>query len=55
MVVSKPVFFWKANVEIETQNLSIKAYTFKGKEGKRDIDVIDKAHQQWIVGDSILY
>lgn len=54
MVKSKPVFFWKANVEIETKDISIKAYTYRGKEAKRDIDIVDKAHQSWINRDNIV-
>ncbi len=53
MVKSKPIFFWKANVEIEVKNMGIKAYTYRGKEGKRDIDIIDKVHQSWIEEDNI--
>ena len=51
---TKPVFFWRANVEIKAQDMSIKAYIYKGKEGKRDIDIIDRAHQSWISGNEII-
>jgi len=51
---SKPIYFWKAEVEIETQNIGIKVNTFKGKEGKRDIDIINKIHQPWIKSNSII-
>jgi len=50
---SKPIYFWKAEVEIETQNIGIKINTFRGKEGKRDIDIIDKIHQPWINNNTI--
>ena len=53
MAKLKPIFFWKANVEIEVKNMGIKAYTYRGKEGKRDIDIIDKVHQSWIKEDNI--
>lgn len=51
---SKPIFFWKAEVEIETESLGIKTYTYKGKEAKRETEIIDRAHQSWIKDDNIV-